>query len=126
MIMTLSAAAECTQGELRGDDREFSGVSTDTRTIREGELFFALQGPNFDGRDYVGTARERGAAGAVVAGYTRDDIAQIKVDDAKAALGRFGAAWRAQHDLTVTGVTGSNGRLPLATGADAGYARQPE
>ena len=77
MITTLSAAATAMQGKLRGADREFAGISTDTRTIRDGELFFALQGPNFDGRDYVGTALERGAAAAVVSRYTRDHIAQI-------------------------------------------------
>ncbi|MBT8107465.1 MAG: UDP-N-acetylmuramoyl-tripeptide--D-alanyl-D-alanine ligase [Gammaproteobacteria bacterium] len=112
------------QGELRGDDREFCGVSTDTRTIRDGELFFALQGPNFDGRDYVGTALEQGAAGAVVARCTRDNIAQIAVDDAKAALGRFGAAWRAQHDLSVVGVTGSNGKTTLKELIAACLSRQ--
>ena len=46
------------QGGCEGADGPFEGVSTDTRTIREGQLFFALQGPNFDGRDYVGVARE--------------------------------------------------------------------
>ncbi len=113
MIATLAQAAASMQGTLHGEDRDFIGISTDTRTIREGELFFALQGPNFDGRDYVGTALERGAAGAVVARRTRDAIAQIEVDDARAALGRFGAAWRNEHDVTVVGVTGSNGKTTL-------------
>ena len=97
MIPTLSSAADVMQGVLHGDDREFAGVSTDTRTIGDGELFFALRGPNFDGRDYVGIARENGAAGAVVAGLVKEDIAQIEVDDAKAALRRFGAAWRSSR-----------------------------
>jgi len=113
MIATLSQAAESMQGMLRGDDRAFAGVSTDTRTIRDGELFFALQGPNFDGRDYVRVAKEAGAAGAVVGKQVNEDLAQITVDDAKAALGRFGAAWRNEHDATVVGVTGSNGKTTL-------------
>lgn len=113
MNTTLLQAADSMQGVLHGRDREFSGVSTDTRTIRDGELFFALQGPNFDGRDYVQVASDAGAAGAVVAGRVDVDIAQITVDDAKAALGRFGAAWRDQHDATVVGVTGSNGKTTL-------------
>lgn len=124
MITMLSHAARSMQGVLRGDDREFQGVSTDTRTIRDGELFFALQGPNFDGRDYVGAALERGAAGAVVSRRTRDDIAQIEVDNAKAALGRFGSAWRAQHNLTVVGVTGSNGKTTLKELIAACLSRQ--
>ena len=113
MIANLRQAADSMHGVLQGDDRPFDGVSTDTRTIREGELFFALQGPNFDGRDYVRVAREAGAAGAVVGKQVSEDVAQITVDDAKAALGRFGAAWRDQHDATVIGVTGSNGKTTL-------------
>lgn len=113
MIATLQQAAECMQGVLQGADAEFSGISTDTRTIRTGELFFALQGPNFDGRDYVRAALEAGAAGAVVSKRVNEAISQIIVDDAKAALGRFGAAWRNEHDVTVIGVTGSNGKTTL-------------
>ena len=113
MIATLAQAAASMQGALHGDDRDFRGISTDTRTIRDSELFFALHGPNFDGTDYVGTATEHGAAGAVVARRTNDDIPQIVVDDAKAALGRFGAVWRGERDVTVVGVTGSNGKTTL-------------
>ncbi len=113
MIATLSQAAMSMQGTLHGTDRLFEGVSTDTRTIRDGQLFFALQGPNFDGCDYVGVARENGAAAAVVARHLSDDVAQIVVDDAKAALGRFGAAWRQEHDTSVIGITGSNGKTTL-------------
>jgi len=113
MIGTLAAAATAMQGDLRGDDRPFDGVSTDTRTIGQGELFFALQGPNFDGRDYVGVAQNNDAAGAVVTRCTRDALAQIEVDDTRAALGRFGAAWRHEFDVTVVGVTGSNGKTTL-------------
>ena len=113
MIATLSQAAESMQGMLHGDDRVFGGVSTDTRTIRDGQLFFALQGPKFDGGDYVRVAKEAGAAGAVVGKQVNEDLAQIAVDDAKAALGRFGAAWRNDHDATVVGVTGSNGKTTV-------------
>jgi UDP-N-acetylmuramoyl-tripeptide--D-alanyl-D-alanine ligase len=113
VIANLSDAAACMQGTLHGQDRAFQGVSTDTRTIHEGALFFALRGPNFDGRDYVGVARDNGAAAAIVAAVTSDDVAQIEVDDTKAALGRFGAAWRHDHDVTVVGITGSNGKTTL-------------
>ena len=113
MIETLAEAATSMQGQLQGNDRAFRGISTDTRTIGEGELFFALEGPNFDGRDYVGAALQNGAAGAVVTRRTRDAIAQIEVDDTRAALGRFGAAWRREHDVTIVGVTGSNGKTTL-------------
>jgi len=113
MIATLSQAALSMQGVLHGADRPFEGVSTDTRTIRDGQLFFALQGPNFDGRDYVDIARENGAAAAIVSKHVNEDVTQIVVDDAKAALGRFGSAWRKEHDTTVIGITGSNGKTTL-------------
>ena len=113
MIANLSGAAASMQGVLHGEDRDFAGISTDTRSLRDGELFFALQGPNFDGHDFVAVARRNGAAGAVVTQVTNDDIAQITVDDATAALGRFGAAWRDAHDITVVGITGSNGKTTL-------------
>ena len=113
MIATLAAAATHMNGDLHGKDRAFRGVSTDTRSIGKDELFFALQGPNFDGRDYVDVALRNGAAGAVVTRRTADSLAQIEVDDTKIALGRFGSAWRHEHDVTVVGVTGSNGKTTL-------------
>lgn len=113
MINSLVLAAESMNGTLFGKDRQFVGISTDTRSIRDGELFFALQGPNFDGHDYVGKARASGAAGAVVSIQTQDDIAQIAVDDAKLALGRFSAAWRQSKKARIVGITGSNGKTTL-------------
>ncbi len=113
MNSTLSSAATSMQGVLHGSDRTFAGVSTDTRTVRSGELFFALSGPNFDGGEFVAEAAAKGAAGAVVAHRVNTALAQITVDDTRAALGRLGAAWRQQHAATIVGVTGSNGKTTL-------------
>ena len=97
-MSTLAAAADSMHGTLHGSDITFDGVSTDTRTLQQGELFVALQGPNFDGRDYVGQARDKGAVAAVVTSLVNDDIArglaQVVVNDSKRALGQLGAAWR--------------------------------
>ena len=93
MNSTLASAADAMQGVLNGDDRSFDGVSTDTRTVKSGELFFALSGPNFDGGEFVSQASAKGAAGAVVASRTAEDIARIAVDDTRLALGRLGSAW---------------------------------
>jgi len=113
MMTTLSSAATSMAGNLIGGDRIFDGVSTDTRTIRGGELFVALAGPNFDGRDYVLQASEKGAAAAVVTEQVADGIAQITVDDTKLALGQLGAAWRRNRSAVVVGITGSNGKTTL-------------
>ena len=113
MSATLSFAAYSMQGTLHGDDTTFGGVSTDSRTIQEGELFVALSGPNFDGRKFVSQAHVKGAAAAVVNSPVTDDIAQIEVDDTRLALGQLGSAWCAQHSVIVIGITGSNGKTTL-------------
>ena len=115
VMSTLAAAAGCMNGTLHGQDGRFDGVSTDTRTIGAGELFFALEGPNFDGRDYVTTAGEKGAAGAVVSALVDDvqSIPQLVVGDSRRALGQLGSAWRDRLGTTVIGITGSNGKTTL-------------
>jgi UDP-N-acetylmuramoyl-tripeptide--D-alanyl-D-alanine ligase len=113
MMSMLSAAADSMHGQLLGNDRIFDGVSTDTRTLREGELFVALEGPNFDGGDYVSQAKEKGAAAAVVGSQVEGDLAQITVGDTKLALGQLGAAWRRDKSAVVIGITGSNGKTTL-------------
>lgn len=109
----LSFAAAAMSGTLHGDDLNFDGISTDSRTIKEGELFVALSGPNFDGNKFVNQASGKGAAGAIVASLVSDDIAQIEVEDTKLALGQLGAAWRDRQSVTVVGITGSNGKTTL-------------
>lgn len=113
MNTSLAFAAEAMQGVLHGDDCSFDGVSTDSRTIRAGELFVALSGPNFDGNQFVGQARGSGAAAAVVNSVMDEDIAQIEVEDTRLALGQLAASWLDQHSPTVVGITGSNGKTTL-------------
>lgn len=97
-------------------------VSTDSRTVQPGELFFALSGPNFDGHAYVREALRRGACGAVVASASRADVAGalassgeanpalLEVADPLAALGRLGAWQREQLSAFVIAIVGSNGK----------------
>ena len=113
MINSLAQAANFMNGVLCGEDQYFSGVSTDTRTIQDGEIFFALQGPNFDGHEYAESAKLNGAVAAVVSNEAVDQITKIRVDDTRLALARFGAAWRNSQDVCVVGITGSNGKTTL-------------
>lgn len=91
--------------------RAASGVSTDTRTVRRGELFFALRGPNFDGNRYAEAALREGASLAVV-----DDPAVATderfylVDDALEALQSLARAYRRTWTIPVFALTGSNGK----------------
>lgn len=120
---SLAVAAETMQGVLHGSDRAFEGLSTDSRTIREGELFIALSGPNFDGNKFVGQAHGKGAAAAVVNTLTDDDIAQIEVEDTRLALGQLTASWLHRHSASVVGITGSNGKTTLKEMTAACLAR---
>lgn len=110
---TLSAASEVMRGKLRGADRAYRGISTDTRTLNAGELFFALQGPSFDGSEFVPAAAARQAAGAVVRAEVEAGVPTIVVDDTRRALGELAADWRRRLPVTLIGLTGSNGKTTL-------------
>ena len=76
-------------------------------------MFFALQGPNFDGAAFVEAAARREASGVVVPAPVDADISVIVVDDTLQALGLLAAEWRQQMTATVIGLTGSNGKTTL-------------
>ncbi len=107
---TLASFAKSCGGELIGADRAYGGVSSDTRTIKPGELFVALRGPRFNANDFVAAAEAAGAAGALVDTRVDRPIAQILVGDTLEALQKSSAAWRAQFSMPVIGVAGSNGK----------------
>lgn len=98
--------------ELRGPDVAVTGVSVDTRTLRPGELFFAIEGRHFDGHRFLKEATAAGAAGVVVSNRDLGPIgsAVLLVDDTRAALLRLAAAYRKRFEPVVVGVTGSNGK----------------
>jgi len=61
-MMGLAEAAAAMSARTLGEETRFEGVSTDTRSIGRGELYVAIRGERFDGHDFLGAARERGAA----------------------------------------------------------------
>lgn len=91
---------------------EVTGFSVDSRTIKEGEAFFALKGENFDGHDFVGQAAGRGARAAVVSRILEPApaISLICVQDVLEAFQRLAGWWRSQFPVTVVSVTGSSGK----------------
>ena len=89
----------------------FTGISTDSRTTREGNLFVALCGENFDGHDYVSDAVGRGARGTVVArSVEADGTCVYPVEDTLLALGQLALYRRRSLDAVVVGITGSSGK----------------
>jgi UDP-N-acetylmuramoyl-tripeptide--D-alanyl-D-alanine ligase len=103
---------------------EYRGVSTDSRTIGEGDLYVALVGERFDGHDFVAEAFTRGAAGAVVSRPVTSDGAKLyPVPDTLVALGALAAHRRHALTAPVVGITGSVGKTTtkdLARGALSG------
>jgi UDP-N-acetylmuramoyl-tripeptide--D-alanyl-D-alanine ligase len=106
------------QGEMiSGADRAvFTGLSTDSRAVKEGELFWALRGERFDGHDFVKDAANKGAKGVVIergrpchipAGK---HLVVVAVPDTLKALGDFANWWRHQHRARVVAITGSTGK----------------
>ena len=101
-------------------DREFNGVSIDTRTLTAGELFFAIRGERFDGADFAGAAIDAGAGGVVVERGRGSELpstnkgwppfAVIEVDDAIAALQALAQAVRRASGTKVVAITGSAGK----------------
>ncbi len=97
----------------RSDALASGGVSTDTRTLPRGSVFFALRGENFDGDDYAKDALAAGAAVIVVhrwEGEVPADAAVIVVPDTLLSLQRLAYWWRKQLDIPVVAITGSNGK----------------
>ena len=86
-------------------------VSTDSRHIEPGSIFFALKGPNFNGNAYAAEALEKGAEYAVVdeAAYAVPDRC-ILVPDALECLQELGTHHRRQCSARVIALTGSNGK----------------
>lgn len=86
-------------------------VQTDTRKIKQGDIFFALKGPNFNGNEFALQALAAGAAYAVVdeAKYATDDRC-ILVEDVLTALQQLANYHRRQFDIPFIAITGSNGK----------------
>jgi UDP-N-acetylmuramoyl-tripeptide--D-alanyl-D-alanine ligase len=111
--LNLSEIAEMANGHLVGDDVPITSVSTDTRVLSAGQLFIALRGPRFDGHDCITRESNLPAAGLMVARKLNIPLPQIIVDDTQLALSRLAENWRERLDLTVIGLTGSNGKTTV-------------
>ncbi len=85
------------------------GISSDTRTIRQGSVFIAFKGANFDGHDYVNAAMEKGAIAAVVNRPIGDNPCIVVEDTAKAILD-IAAHYRRKFTPKLIGITGSVGK----------------
>ena len=111
--MNLQEVQTATGGSLSGGDVEFRAVSIDTRTLNEGDLFIAISGPNFDGNDFIATATEQNACGAIASHEVNDGLPVLTVADTRKALGVIGALNRTRTTACVIALTGSQGKTTV-------------
>ena len=87
------------------------GISTDSRDIKEGDLYLAIDGEKVDGHSFLTEVFEKGASSALVSEPAHEAKGkQIKVDNPVNAIGKVARAWREQFEIPVIGITGSNGK----------------
>jgi len=117
----VSDILKATDGKLIQGNSELliNGISTDTRTIKHGEIFFALEGENYDGHKFVEQAVHNGAAGAVISSGKKaafslhngfKKCALLEVADTLRALGDLAKFYRNSLPTSFIAVTGSNGK----------------
>lgn len=93
-------------GELR-----FTKITTDTRSLKPGEVFVALRGEKFDGHEFVSVAIDKGAIAAIVDfQFSNSDFPVLQVPDTLQAYQKLAKWWRDQFNIPVIGITGSVGK----------------
>src|SRR5881409_463943 len=103
-------------------------ISTDSRTLKHGELFVALRGENFDAHSFVESVAKAGAAGAIVdsnwTGEIPENFALIRTEDTLQAYQNLAASYRKSLPLKVIAITGSNGKTSTKDFAAAVLGRR--
>lgn len=109
--MKVSFVEEFFKVKLNADKKDFSEVSTDTRTLLPGALYVALKGENFDGHKFVEKAFESGASAVLIsnAQYKINDRC-ILVESVLKSFSELSKAWQNKVAPSVVGITGSNGK----------------
>lgn len=120
-MFTVKDILKATKGRLLSSAKQeedmLTGVSTDTRRLKGGELFVAIKGERFDGHNFVLDAVSRGAGGILVqegcitnSNFKIPDISFISVLDSIKALGSIANLHRSRFEVPLIGITGSNGK----------------
>jgi UDP-N-acetylmuramoyl-tripeptide--D-alanyl-D-alanine ligase len=128
--LTLSQIAQFAGASLSSGDGAvvITKISTDSRTIRPGELFVALRGENFEGHDFVKAAAKAGATGALVnlnwTSSVPSNFALLRTTDTLQAYQMLAGNYRMSLALKVLAITGSNGKTSTKDFAASVLARR--
>ena len=101
-------------------DREIVSIEQDSRKVKAGSMFIAVRGTNVDGHSFIPQVIEAGASAVVCETLPEelsDNVTYIKVEDCNLALALLASAWNGypSEQLTLVGVTGTNGKTTIAT-----------
>jgi UDP-N-acetylmuramoyl-tripeptide--D-alanyl-D-alanine ligase len=128
--LTLSQIAQLAGASLSSGDGSvvINRISTDSRTIKSGELFVALRGENFEGHDFVGAGAKAGAKGALVdlnwTGRVPNHFTLLRATDTLQSYQTLAANYRRSLALKVLAITGSNGKTSTKDFAASVLARR--
>lgn len=111
--MTLNEISAILHGQLIGTAVSVIGISIDTRTISQGDVYLAISGEQFDGHDFIDQAQQNGAIAIIVARKMQTELPQIIVKDTRIALAELAGALREKLQLKVCAITGSNGKTTV-------------
>lgn len=115
--LSIQEVKEAVRGNFESlpEDEHVTGVSTDTRTIAEKDLFIALSGPHFDGHNFIAEAGKKGASAVICRKGSADDVpvCRIGVTDTLQSLGDLAAHYRKKFRTHIVAVTGSNGKTTV-------------
>lgn len=112
-MFTAKEIAKITNGVLVGGDAKIKSVSTDSRTIESDALFVAVKGENFDGKDFIAKAFEKGASAAmteVEKGSLNVEKPVVYVENSRNAQLKLARYYRDKFSVKLCGVTGSVGK----------------
>lgn len=89
-------------------------ISIDTRTIKKGDIFLALEGENFDGHKFIEIAKNKKAIGAIVKedfkGQLPENFTVVKVKDTLSALQKLASQIRKESKVDIVAITGTAGK----------------
>jgi len=103
--------------DLRGTDTAISGIAYDSRSVREGDVYFALSGENYNGEQFIPDAIERGCSAVVSREYDKTpDLPAVTTSDPRLALAYASSAFygNPSRELKLIGITGTNGKTSVA------------
>lgn len=87
------------------------GITTDSRDVKEGDLYIALKGERVDGHSFLASVAKNGSSCALISEPEINlDFQQVQVKDPQKTIGQIANAWRKQFNIPVIGITGSNGK----------------